>query len=271
MFLLEANPLSEWIYMRNLKKIVTVASKVVAVVFLTAGNGWAVASYAKKYGMGCKSCHGFGSELNNLGLTFKKNGHSFGEKSAEPKEKSKQSVPRDDKVAGPSANSSDKPGSLPRGDTDGSSAVDDLDDAEQPVPETKVYSWKSSDGTPHFSDTPYVSPQGETKSVSEKVRKKKFRSGARPLSAIVPKRLQRSATKTTAPEPEKPVTANHDVTEPLETPDIEVMPVAQPKSYEECMEKIFITYPTPKTPDDAMEQFRVAESSCASFDKKPRR
>lgn len=240
--------------MGNLKNVFTIASKVVAVIFLTAGNVWAVASFAKKYGMGCKSCHSFGSELNNLGLTFKKNGNTFGEKSAGPKEKSKQGEPQDNKDT-----------------VSDSSAVAEPLDAEQTLPETKVYRWKSGDGTLHFSDTLYVNPQSERKSVSEKVTKKSSRAGFRPLSAKVPERLQRATTKTAAPAPEKKVLSNHELSGPLETSNIEIMPVVQPKNYEKCMEKIFITYPSPKTPDAAMEQFREAEGICVPYEKNQKR
>jgi hypothetical protein len=36
------------------------------------------------------------------------------------------------------------------------------------------------------------------------------------------------------------------------------------------MEKLFITFPAPASPDVAMKQFREAENICAHYEKKPK-
>jgi len=257
--------------MENLKKLLPIIATVVAVVFLTTANGWAVASFAKRYGMVCKSCHSFGAELNGLGQTFKKNGYTFGEKSAPSPLKAEQGKPQDEKVPEAAGKNVDKPGLLPPGGMAEPQAVPDLLDAEQPLPETIVYSCISSDGTPLFSDSPCIKPQDGTQTAPAKGAKKSSRTGSRPLPAKAAKKLPRATAKTAAPEVEKTVLAQDEFAESPEPPLVEKLPVARPKSYEECMEKVFIAYPAPSTPDVAMKQFREAESMCGHYEKKPKR
>jgi len=257
--------------MENLKKLLPLVATVVAVVFLTAGNGWAVASFAKRYGMVCKSCHSFGAELNGLGQTFKKNGYTFGEKSLSPPVKAEQGKAPDEKAPEAAGKNPDKPGLLPPGGITDSAAGPDLLDADQPLPETIVYSCLSSDGTPLFSDSPCVKTQDGMQTFPAKGSKKSSRTGSRPLPAKGAKKVQRAATKTAAPEPEKTVLAQDESAEPPENPVGEKEFIAPPKNYEDCMEKIFITYPAPASPDVAMKQFRDAEDSCAKYEKKPKR
>lgn len=251
--------------------LLTTVFKVVVIIFLTAGNGWAVASYAQKYGMGCKSCHAFGSELNNLGLTFKKSGHSFGEKNAAQKEKFKQGSARDDKSSASESSSklSDTPGSVNSGKENDSAAVLTAPDAEPPLSESRVYKWKAGDGTLHFSDTPYVNPKGEKKTVSKKAEGKSLRAGSRPLSAMIPKRSQRTTAKTIVPKPGKTVLSKAALPGLPETSRIGIISGARPKSFEECMEQILLTQPPPKTSEAAMDQFREAETICTPYEKKP--
>jgi len=246
-------------------------SKVVAVVFLTAGNGWAVASFTKKYGMGCKSCHSFGSELNSLGLTFKKNGYSFGEKSVPHPEKIQKGEPRVVKGPETSADNLDKPGPHSPEGMEDSPADAELPDTEEPLPETKIYKWESSDGTPHYSDTPFVNQQPEIKTVPEKMHQKSSRTGSRQLTATVPKQVPRTNTKTAVPEPEKTVLLPDELSEQPETPIVEKTAAYQPKNYEDCMAKFFIAHPLPESPEAAMAQFREAESVCVHYQKAPKR
>ena len=255
--------------MEKLTISIKTAFMVVVIVFLTAGNGWAVASFAKKYGMGCKSCHTFGSELNALGLTFKKNGYTFGEKNAE--QKPKQAVQRDEKstVSELTDKIPDKPGSVNSGITDDPAAVAAVPYEEQPLTETKVYSWKSDDGTLHFSDTPYVKPPGTNKPVPDKAVKKNWRSGSRPLSAPIPKRLQKVIVKTAAPKPAKAALSKPAFHEPQEAIQVEIKPGGKSISFEECMEQILAAHPLPKNSEAVMEQFKEAEDICASYEKKP--
>ena len=242
---------------------------VVAIVFLATGNGWAVASFAKRYGMGCKSCHTFGSELNALGQTFKKNGNTFGEKNAD--QKPKQAAQREDKstVSESTDKNLDKPGSVDSGITDESAAVAAESDAEQPLPETRIYSWKSDDGTLHFSDTPYVKPPRASKPVPDKAAKMRLRSGIKPLSAPIPKHLQKVLSKTAVPKPAKaalPRSASHEAPEMTQ---VEIKPGNKSVSFEECMEQILVTHSLPTTSEAVMEQFKEAENICSSYEKKP--
>ncbi len=240
--------------------------KSVVILLLTTGNGWAVASFAKKYGMECKSCHTFGSELNDLGLIFKKNGHTFGEKNASQKDKPKQNAPQDDKskVSVSSGKSLDKSGSI----TGNPESVVETSDAEQPLAETKVYSKIANDGTIHFSDTPYVNSRSEKKTFSNKIEKKWVRSEFRPLSAIIPKQLKKPVVQTKAEKSTlSPKTGS------LETAEIakDIMPGGQPKSFENCMERILMTNPSPNTSEAAMELFLEAETICAPYENKQQR
>jgi len=255
--------------MGNLKKLLPLVATVVAVVLLTAGNGWAVASFAKRYGMVCKSCHSFGAELNGLGQTFKKNGYTFGEKNVSPPVKVEQGKAQDEKAPEASGKNPDKPGLLPPGGITDPTAAPDLLDAE-PLPETIVYSCLSSDGTPLFSDSPCVKPQDGMQTVPVKGTKKSSRTGFRPLPAKGAKKVQRVTTKSAVPEPEETVLAQDESAEPPETPLLEKVPLVPPKNFEDCMEKIFVTYPAPASPDVAMKQFRDAENSCALYEKKPK-
>lgn len=245
----------------------TTVLKVIVIVFLTAGNSWAVASYAKKYGMGCKSCHTFGSELNDLGLVFKKNGHTFGEKNAI--EKSKQGTPSDNKMSESSSKSHDKPGPVIIGKTDDSTEVAEKPEPEQPLPETIVYRRKAVDGTLHFSDIPYVSPPDKKKPASGKAGKKIFWTGSRPLSAPVPKRLQKTVPKMDASKPKKTVLAKPASPGSSEKAQVEIKSEVLPSSFEACMEQILVTQPSPKTAEAAMDQFREAETICAAYEKRP--
>lgn len=215
----------------------TTTLNIVALLLLTTGNGWAVASFAQKYGMGCKSCHTFGSELNDVGRVFKKNGHTFGEKNALNKETLKQGAAKDDNrtTSDPTVKGTDKPGAAGRGNTDGTTSVDVLPDSEKPVPETKVYSWKAEDGTPHFSDKPYVNPLGDKKSASDIAVKKITRDRFKPLSAAIPKRSQKTAAKTTVAKQER-TTLSHPASSDSRLSSLaEIRSEARPKSFEECM------------------------------------
>src|SRR6185369_9029826 len=120
--------ISDWVHMEKHTIALTTVFQVIVIVFLMAGNCWAVASYAKKYGMACKSCHSTGAELNDLGLLFKKNGHTFGEKNVKQKEKVKQDSPSEDKstVSESSGKSPDKPGAA----TSEKTADTEADDTE---------------------------------------------------------------------------------------------------------------------------------------------
>ena len=255
--------------MEKLTISMATACMVVIIVFLTAGDGWAVASFAKRYGMGCKSCHTFGSELNALGQTFKKNGFTFGEKNAD--QKPKRAAQRDDKstVSESTDKNPDNPGLVDGVIPDESAAVPAESDVEQPLPETRVYSWKSNDGTQHFSDTPYVKPPRASKPVPDKAAKKRLRAGLKPLSAPIPKHMQKVLSKTAAPKSAKaalPSTASHVAPEVTQ---VEIKPGNKSASFEECMEQILVTHSLPQTSEAVMEQFKEAENICSSYEKKP--
>lgn len=255
------------VHMAKLTIVSTTVLRVVFIIFLTAANGWAVASYSLTYRIGCTSCHTSGSKLNDLGVTFKKNGHSFGGKNVPQEEKRKQVVPKDDKGAfsKSSDGSQEKPESINSGVADDSKAESDLPDAVQPVPETRVYSWKGADGTPHFSDSPQMDMQGEKRAASDKASKKITRAGFRPLSAIIPKRTQRTIARKAAGKSILPSHASPVTPEPVHS---KIMSEYLPKSYEKCMEQILSGYPIPKNSETAMKEFQEAENICAPLEKK---
>ena len=239
---------------------------VVVISHLMKADGWALASYAQKYGMGCKICHSFGSSLNELGQTFKKNGHNFGEKNAIQKEKPKPGASQDEKSK--ASESQDKTTSKSESKTDAEPVAEKPDEEEQPLPETKVYSWKADDGTMHFSDTPYAKAPGEKKSSTGKAEKTIVRTRFRPLSAVIPKRQKKPTATATASEHEKTVLTR---TGSGEIAQVETKPEASPKSFEYCMEQILVANTSPNTSEAAMELFREAETICAPYENKRKR
>lgn len=240
----------------------------VVIISLTTGNSLAISKYSQKYGIGCKSCHPSGTELNELGQKFWKNGHSFGDNSAEQLEKLKQSTSADDKnkaVETP-GKSSDKSPAVAQGKTDTPVtpvSVSEAPEVAQPLPETKVYRWKAADGTLHFSDTPDMNPQSDKMPVSAKSGKRITRTGFKPLAAIVPKTSQKNVpTKLQKAVSLKPELPAHPEAE-------KIVKKAEVKhlSFEECMEQALVSMPHPETSDAAMEQFRKAEDACAPHKK----
>jgi hypothetical protein len=250
--------------MTKLTIIATTVLKVVIIIFLAAAQGWAGDSYSKKYRIGCTSCHTSGSNLNDLGVTFKKNGHTFGGKNVQQDEKIKRDLPKDEKDA--TLRSSDRgqknPESINSGVADDSGSDSNVSDAEQSIPETRVYSWKGEDGTPHFSDTPLMEIQDKIKPTSDKTTKKYTRSGFRPLSATTPKQTERSVVKLATPHPGKLILPVDVLPVLSETAHPIIKPQDIPKSYEKCMEQILARYPTPKNPEAAMKEFQDAENIC---------
>ena len=244
---------------------------VVAIMLLTTRNSWAVAAFAKKFGIGCKSCHAFGSELNELGVVFKKNGHTFGEKNAATKNKPKQSTAKVDRYKALEAlsKSSDKPESVNSEKTEDSEVATASPETEQPPPETTVYSWKADDGTLHFSDAPYAKPARVNKTVLNKKEKKILQSRLKPLSAIVPKLRQKAVSKKTGTESEKIGLPRDD--SPGTAGMIEIRHEIRPKSFEECMEQILVANPSPSTSEATMELFREAETICLPYDNTQKR
>lgn len=234
-------------------------------MFMMPGNVWAVASYAQKHGLGCKSCHAFGAELNSLGKSFKKNGYSFGEKNAELKDLVKQSTPRDDNSAASKASAAtpDRPGRVNNGRENGPTDALATSDTEQPLPEAKFYTWKSDDGTFHFSDRSYVNPRSEKKPVSDTFGKKDRGTKSRPLSAIVPKHLRNQIKHTVISKPEKTDSSKTGSSASFVAERVAVKPF----NHEDCMERFFVSYPAPKTSAEAMEQFGEAENICAPYKK----
>ncbi len=254
--------------MTKLKIVLKMALKVIVIIVLTCGYSWALSSYAKKYGMGCKICHSFGSNLNELGLTFKKNGHNFGENNALQKNKPKQSTLREDKDTNFEA-----PDKTP--DKSGSKTVDpeaatDAPDADQPLAETKVYSWTSDDGIIHFSDAPYVKPRGEKLTAPGKTVKKIGRAGFRPLSAIIPKRLPKTSAQAASPKPNKTLLPASGAPGTTVGP-IQTSTDLQPKSFEDCMEQILAANQSPNTSEAAMDLFLEAETICVPYENKRKR
>jgi len=236
-----------------------------AIVFLVSGNVMAVSKYAQKYGIACKSCHSTGSDLNELGQKFWKNGHSFGT-DTEQLEKFKQSPPGENKskATEPSGKGPEKAPATVQGKTDTTVPVVEAPETAPPPPETKVYRWKTDDGILHFSDTPGVMPQPERKSASGGSGKTITRSGFRPLSAIVPKTSQKMSAakppKSASLVPEKPTQSRSDAIHEKADPG--------QCSFEECMEQALVSMQRPENSDAAMAQFREAEEICAPCKKK---
>lgn len=237
-------------------------------IFLMTENGWAVASYAQKHGLGCKSCHAFGSELNSLGKSFKKNGYSFGEKNASQKDSVNPSTARDNNsgASKTSVATSDTFEMLNKGRVNGTADVSAASETEQPQPEAKYYTWKSDDGTFHFSDRTYANPPSEKNPIAVRFGKKDRGSKSKPLSAIVPKHFQKPSVKTISNEMELDLSTRKNSIETPETGKI----VTRPESFERCMEQTLVAFPPPKTPDVAMEQFREAETICTPSKKRNR-
>jgi len=230
-------------------------------IFLMPENGWAVASYAQKHGLGCKSCHAFGAELNSFGKSFKKNGHSFGEENAKQKDSLKQGTPWDEKSAASKTSAAipDTSGMVNNGKEDGPTDALATPEAEQQPPEAKFFKWKSDDGTFHFSDRSYVNPRSEKKPVSDTFGKKDRGTKSRPLSAIVPKHLRNQVKHTIISKSEKTASSKTGSSES----SVAENSIIKPKNYEDCMEQFFVSYPPPKTSATAMEQFREAENICS--------
>ena len=252
----------------------TTVLKVVTITLLSAANVWASDSYAKKYKIGCSSCHTTGAHLNELGVTFKKNGHAFDVKNVQQEQKTKRDVPKDDKdIPVRSANvSQGKPEPANGEGANGATIDSSVTETEKPLPEIKVYSWKGEDGTAHFSDTPHIGMQTETKPASGKTTKIIKRSGVTQLSAIMPKLAKKAAAKksgatSAAPHSGKPILTGHVSPVQSDTVQGTKSPVVKPKSYEKCMEQILAGHPTPVNPEAAMQEFQEAENNCAPLEK----
>ncbi|MBI5483065.1 MAG: hypothetical protein HY888_01220 [Deltaproteobacteria bacterium] len=236
-----------------------------AIVFLASGNVLATSKYAQKYGISCKGCHSTGSDLNELGQKFWKNGHSFGD-NTEQLEKFKQSTSGESKskAAEPPGKSPEKAPTSVQGKTDTTLPAVEATETVPPPPETKVYKWKTDDGILHFSDTPEAVPQRERKSASGGSAKTITRTGFRPLSAIVPKTSQKAATakppKSASLEPVQPKQSRSKATP--EKAD------SGQCSFEECMEQALVSMQRPASSDAAMAQFREAEEICTPCKKK---
>lgn len=237
-------------------------------IFLMTENGWAVASYAQKHGLGCKSCHAFGSELNSLGKSFKKNGYSFGEKNASQKDSVNPSTARDNNsgASKTSVATSDTFEMLNKGRVNGTADVSAASETEQPQPEAKYYTWKSDDGTFHFSDRTYANPPSEKNPIAVRFGKKDRGSKSKPLSAIVPKHFQKPAKLTPSKKTEPDVVTRNNT---IAAPAAERI-ITRTENFEDCMEQTLTAYPSPKTPDVAMEQFREAETICTPSKKRNR-
>ena len=255
--------------MAELTIVSTTVLKVVTITLLSVANVWASDSYAKKYKIGCTSCHTTGTHLNELGVTFKKNGHTFDVKNVQQEQKTKRDVPKDDKdIPVRSANvSQGKPEPANSEGTNGSAIDSNVTEAEKPLPENKVYSWKGEDGTTYFSDTPLIGRQTETKPASGKATKKIKRSGFTSLSAIMPKLAKKSGATSAAPHPGKPILTGYVSPVQSDTVQRTKSPEAKPKSYEKCMEQILTGHPTPVNPEAAMQEFQEAENNCAPLEK----
>lgn len=236
-----------------------------AIVFLASGNVMAISKYAQKYGISCKGCHSTGSDLNELGQKFWKNGHSFGD-NTEQLEKFKQSPPVENKskAAEPSGKSPEKAPATVQGKTDTTAAATAAPEPAPPPPETKVYKWKNDDGILHFSDTPEAVPQRERKSVYGGSAKTITRTGFRPLSAIVPRTSQKAATA------KPPKSASLAPGQPKQTRSKATPEKADSGQciFEECMEQALVSMQRPASSDAAMAQFREAEEICAPCKKK---
>lgn len=253
--------------MAKMTIVFAIVFNTVVITFLTTGNSLAISNYSQKYGIACKSCHPSGSELNELGQKFWKNGHSFGDNNTELLEILKQSPPGvDKKKAGETpGKSSDKPAAV-QGKTDTPDtpvSVVEAPEVAQPLPETKVYRWKAADGTLHFSDTPDMNPPPDKIPASAKSGKRNTRTGFKPLSAIVPKSSQKYVTT----KPPKAVSLKSELPAYPEAAKIEIKADVKHLGFEECMEQALVSMPHPETADAAMDQFRKAEDACAPYKK----
>jgi len=193
------------------------------IIFMTVSSVWAIESYSLKFGLECKDCHTSIPVLNDRGVLFKKNGHTLVKKNEKPNTKPNES----------SIKNINEP--LP---------VTPAPVQEQPLNQNKIYIWKSGDGTPHFSDVPFeITPDDKIATASVN-RKKTKRVASRPLSAILPAKIQNAAVKPSTP-----------------------LPVKSVKSYEKCMEETLISFTAPTTAEIVMEQFQYAEDLCFPYEK----
>jgi hypothetical protein len=250
------------VHMAKLTIALTTVSKVVVIVLLTAGNGLAISKYAQKYGISCKSCHPSGSELNELGKKFWKNGHSFGDNNTEQLEKLKQSAAGEDKKKAAETvgkNSVEPSAVASRNEGIVSEPVEQSEAVKQPLPETRIYRWKNNDGTWHFSDSPSVNSERDSKSASGKVVKKITQPRFRQLPKTSKKAVVPRHDKSALPKPDP-------VREP-ESTRIAKKPDVGNIGFEGCLEEALVSMQHPETPDAAMEQFLVAEDVCASWKK----
>ncbi len=210
------------------------------IIFLTASNVWAIASYSQKYGMGCKGCHGFGSSLNDRGLTYKKKIDTSGDdESAKLK--------------------SDKTGVGGNGPTETS-----LPEARS---EAKVYRLNAENGIPIFTDNPLNTLPVEKKSAEKKIEKNIVRGRAKPRLATVGKTQSDRASVNVKPNAVTPIL-------PLSGPSTQpktaqTMPLQKRMSvtFEKCMETFLVKQPQPINPEAAMLQFSEAEVACANYAK----
>jgi len=281
-----------------MKTPITTVAIVFFILFVTAAKGWAIASYAQKYGLECKSCHTTGSKLNDRGVTFKINKHTFVGKNAPQEENPKQgaisnkaysapddAAPRDEQSLPNNKLNIWKSGdgtkhysfggkAAPQKENPKPGAVENMDDTapvvtirkdEQSIPTNKVYIWKSSDGTTHFSDTSIGNQQSEKKTGSGTKGKKLTNSNLRTQSVIIAKRSQNAARKPVTPITAKTVLPSPD--SPGQTLTSQnIRPINMPKKFETCMEQILKSYPVPTTSAIAMGQFREAENQCAPYE-----
>ena len=248
--------------MKKLTSIFTAVFLVAVILFFTAGDGWAIASYAKQYGMGCKSCHGFGSSLNDLGMTYKKKIRSSGV--SEPS-KQKSPKPQSAPTVGSARSGVNSGDSAEVSDT---KAPDEFtSESEQPLPETRVYQWKSEDGTMHFTDNPLSSIPGDKKTAVKKTEKNIERSKAKPRVASTSKTQSDKAMKVENQKAAAPVLSLPEPTAQRKTAQGTIIQAPLPVNYEKCMEEFLLKQPQPKNSEAAMQQFNEAEGACASYSK----
>jgi hypothetical protein len=213
-------------------------------IFLTASNVWPIVPYSKKYGMGCKGCHGFGSSLNDVGLTYKKKIDSSGENE-------------------PAKQKSAKPGGVKSDTKENLLPVGNLPEVE---PEAKVYRLNAENGIPVFTDNPLNTLPVEKKSDKKKIGKNIVQSGAKPRLATAREAQSDKAVKL------KPKAATPNLPLPgssgqPKTDRISVSQKPLPATFEKCMETFLVKQPQPINAEAAMLQFTEAEEACARYAK----
>ncbi len=150
------------------------------ILFLTASKVWAIELYSQKFGIECKGCHTSIPNLNERGVTFKKNGHTVAWKNEQP---------------------STKPNESSIKNKDELHSVTQAPVLEQYLSQKKIYIWKSEKGTPHFSDVPVEIVKDNKAATTAARRKIVKRVGTRSSSLNISENAQNGVVTPATPKP----------------------------------------------------------------------